>query len=144
MSAGELPVGHENITPETTSDEILAYVERMREAKMELPLLKSRKQFREGNRFQVVREGARLEGLVFFGETTWSGWSRNLEVGEIITCTGWQPAWNAEHVSVANFTAENVPPTARWVAVWPLAGLFLPWPMPGFLEPLDSNDEEGL
>lgn len=144
MSARELPVGHEEVTADTTSEELNEYAQRMWESKKDTPLLASKATFKEGNRFRVVREGARLEGLVYFGETTWSGWSRNLEVGEIVTCTGWQPAWNAEHVSVANFTAENVPPNARWCSVWPIAGLFLPWPMPGFLEPLDTNDEEGV
>jgi hypothetical protein len=157
----ELPEGSETITAESTREDVLALAAKLHADKAAQPLHATRAQFKEGARFRVVKEGARLEALVYFGETTWSGWSRPLEVGEVITCTGWQDGFGDGYTpitntgagneamvgetikpQVANFTGDDVPREARWVAVWPLAGLWKPYPAEGYLEPLSDNEED--
>jgi hypothetical protein len=141
-SSRELPEGSERITPQSTTEDVFKLARELHEAKASQPLHAQRASFVEGARFRVIKPGARLEGMVFFGETTWSGWSRNLEVGEIVTCRGWIPGWQTSDVMVADFTAEKVPDNAKWVSVWPLAGMWKPYPALGYLEALDDNEED--
>lgn len=98
-----------------------------------------RKVYVQDRRFQVVRWGARFEGIVQFGENAWAGWSRPLELGEVITCDGWKPGMGGGPEGV-NWTAPRVPEGILWCQVWPMHGLFTPWPMEGFLRPLDEGD----
>lgn len=95
-------------------------------------------QYVVGARFRVVREGARLEGIQLFGEKAWAGFASNLRVGDIVVCTGWKTGMDGETREV-NFTAQGVPWQAKWVHVWPQAGLFQPWPLPGTLEPVEET-----
>lgn len=89
----------------------------------------------EGRQFVVVREGARFEGILEHGKF-WSGWSRKLHLGEVITCEGWKRGLETEQEGV-NWTAPRVPDELLWCQVWPINGLFTPWPLPGFLKALD-------
>jgi hypothetical protein len=92
-----------------------------------------------GARFRVIKEGARFEGIVTWGEKHYAGWSRPLEVGEIIECNGWREGLAGGGFMEANFTAERVPDNARWVQVWPQASLWRPWPLDGYLEPIGDG-----
>lgn len=89
-------------------------------------------------KFVVIREGARFEGIVQHGEKFWSGWSRKLHLGEVITCEGWKPGMDTPQEGV-NWTAPRVPEGILWCQVWPINGLFTPWPLPGFLRPLAED-----
>lgn len=44
--------------------------------------------FEKGKKYRVVKPGARLRGYKPVGPNCEEGWSRDLEVGEIITCAG--------------------------------------------------------
>jgi hypothetical protein len=142
QAAKELPEGSETITAQSTTEEVFALAAEIHEAKKALPNNATRYQFKEGRRFRVIREGARLEGLVFFGSTTWSGWTRALEVGEIVTCNGWVDGFNTPGIRVVTFAADRVPDNTEWVSVWPLASLWKPYPAEGYLELIEENEDE--
>lgn len=99
--------------------------------------------YREGRKFRVLRDGARLEGIVTFGTggTAWAGFSRVLKVGDVITCLGWKPMMGTPQEGV-NFESDTTPENAVWSTVWPLNGLFQPFPMEGFLEWVPSADDD--
>jgi len=105
--------------------------------------------YREGRRFRVAVDFARLEALIYFGQPredgfqAWAGWSRPLRQGEIVTCLGWSEAYQHAHVLTAVFDAEGVPDGARYTAIWPLNGLWQPYPMSGVLEPLEDEEDDG-
>jgi hypothetical protein len=44
--------------------------------------------YKKGQRYRVIREGARLRGMQPVGPHTQQGWRRELEVGDVITCLG--------------------------------------------------------
>lgn len=94
-----------------------------------------------GRKFMVVRDIARFEGIVAHGEKFWSGWSRPLRVGEVITCEGWKPGMDTEQEGV-NWRARRVPENALWCQVWPPQGLFTPWPMDGLLRALPESYQD--
>jgi hypothetical protein len=98
-----------------------------------------REVFVQDRRFQVMRPGARLEGILLFGEKHYSGWSRKLWPGEVITCDGWRPGFDNTAEGV-NWTGPRVPENALWVQVWPMQGLFTPWPMDGVLRALPDEN----
>jgi hypothetical protein len=93
--------------------------------------------FKQGQKFRVIKDGARLEGLIIFGKTNWSGWSRRLTVGEVLVCNGEENGWDSSTVKLITFNGARVPENARYVTVWPMAGLWSPWPMAGYLELID-------
>lgn len=113
----------------------------MFEQKTEDRFALARELYSPGRRFRVVREGVRLEGIVSFGTTSWAGYAKPLAVGDIVTCNGWRQGMNSE-VQEANFTADGVPWNALWCQVWPQESLWSPWPLAGFLEPIEDNEEE--
>ncbi|AWN07818.1 hypothetical protein HOT31_gp148 [Microbacterium phage Hendrix] len=89
-------------------------------------------------KFAVVREGARFEGIVEHGKY-WSGYSRPLELGEVIVCEGWKPGMDTDQEGV-NWTGARMPEgTLLWCQVWPINGLFTPWPLPGYLKALPDD-----
>lgn len=88
-------------------------------------------------KFVVIREGARFEGILEHGKF-WSGWSRSLQLGEVITCEGWKRGLETDQEGV-NWTAKRVPDELLWCQVWPINGLFTPWPLPGYLKALPDN-----
>ncbi len=47
-----------------------------------------RKDFRAGQKWLVVREGASLEGMVPIEPYAYGGWACSLHVGDVITCRG--------------------------------------------------------
>ena len=131
------------IGPDSTKEEVLAAGREVEALKADSPLEVERRRYTPGAQFRVVKEGARLEALIFFGETNWAGWSRNLEVGEIVELIDWRPGWNTPDTLVTQFAARTRMPhgDARWVTIAPVAGLFRPYPHPGFLEPIDEGDD---
>ncbi len=82
--------------------------------------------YREGQRYRVMREGARFEGLLIFGEQSLSGWSRRITKGETLTCLGWQET-NVLGVDIAGimWAGLKVPGNAVVMQVWPFESL--PW-----------------
>jgi hypothetical protein len=132
-----------SIGPESTKQEVLEAGKRVTELKSDSPLEVERRRYTPGAQFRVAKEGARLEALIFFGDTNWAGWSRNLEVGEIVELVDWREGWNTPGTLIPQFAARTRMPSgdARWVTIAPVAGLFRPYPHPGFLEPLDEGDE---
>lgn len=102
-------------------------------------ILTARKLYVEGASFRVVKEGARLEGLVTFGASAWGGWSRPLRVGEVLLCRGWLPGWGSDSIPHVQFTGKDVPPNADWVHVWPMSGLWRPYPLEGYLEKVEDD-----
>lgn len=92
----------------------------------------------QDRRFQVMKPNARFEGILLFGEDQWAGWSRPLQMGEIITCEGWKPGIDNTPEGV-NWSARRVPDNALWVQIWPMQGLFTPWPMDGLLRALPDE-----
>lgn len=92
--------------------------------------------YEAGQRFRVVREGARFEGLLLFGEQSVSGWSRRITKGEILTCLGWKTAHVfGTQVTGVMWTGAKVPDNAMTMQIWPFESLFRPQPLPGLLEP---------
>lgn len=97
----------------------------------------------EGRRFRVVKEGARFEGLLLFGETSMSGWSRKILSGELVTCLGWQEIdVFGTHIAGIMWTGSKVPDNAMVMQIWPFESLFRPFPMTGVLEPYVEPPEE--
>jgi PHD/YefM family antitoxin component YafN of YafNO toxin-antitoxin module len=127
------------ITSASTFEQVQAANERLTAMKAGATLRASKEQYQEGRRFRVVKPYGRLEGLMFFGNTP-GGWSRNLEVGDVLQCTGWKPAYDAEHIEIATFAVPGLPGNLQWVAFHPVASLFMPWPMPGYLELINDGE----
>ena len=97
----------------------------------------------EGRRFRVVKEGARFEGLLLFGEASMSGWSRTIQRGEILTCLGWKEVdVFGTHIAGIMWDGPKVPDNAMVMQVWPFESLFRPYPLTGFLEPYEEPVEE--
>lgn len=103
------------------------------EMEEELVVSSAEQKWAAGKKFRVVKEGARLEGIVTFGDSAWAGYSKALQVGDEITCNGWRIGMDGQ-TEEANFTADGVPWNALWIQFWPMSGLFRPWPMEGYLE----------
>lgn len=104
--------------------------------KAEMRLHHVRALYQPGKQFRVVKPNARLEAILLFGESSWAGWSRPLREGQILTCTGWKEGMGGNGFEEVNFTAPGVPENAQWCQVWPMSGLFRPFPMEGYLEPV--------
>lgn len=97
----------------------------------------------EGRRFRVIKEGARFEGLLLFGEASMSGWSRKILSGELVTCLGWQEIdVFGTHIAGIMWTGSKVPDNAMVMQIWPFESLFRPFPMTGVLEPYVEPPEE--
>lgn len=99
----------------------------------------------EGRQFRVVKEGARFEGLLLFGEASLSGWSRKILKGELVTCLGWQEIdVFGTHIAGIMWNGPKVPENAMVMQIWPFESLFRPYPLTGFLEPYKepAEDEE--
>lgn len=107
--------------------------------------MQTEKLYVEGRRFRVIKEGARFEGLLLYGEQSMSGWSRKILPGEILTCLGWQEVEVfGTHVAGIMWTGPKVPDNAMVMQVWPFESLFRPFPMRGVMEPYvePAEDEE--
>ena len=102
--------------------------------------------YAEGRQFRVIKEGARFEGLLLFGEQSMSGWSRTIKPGEIVTCLGWREIEVfGTHVAGVMWTGPSVPDNAMVMQIWPFESLFRPFPMTGVLEPyVEPQEEEEL
>lgn len=92
-------------------------------------------------KFVVIREGARLEGILQHGDKFWSGWARKLHLGEVITCEGWKPGMDTQMEGVNWIPSRQPEGNLLWCQVWPINGLFTPWPLPGYLKALPDNHE---
>lgn len=102
------------------------------------------KTYAEGDKFRVLKDGGRFEGLLLFGEQNISGWSRNIKAGEVITCLGWREA-DALGTTIAGvmWTGAKVPENAVVMQFWPFESLFRPIPMSSYLERLPDEEEQG-
>lgn len=89
-------------------------------------------------KFVVIRPGARLEGILEHGKF-WSGWTRKLHLGEVLTCEGWKPGLETDQEGV-NWIPSNMPEGLLWCQVWPINGLFTPWPLDGYLRALPDEE----
>ena len=86
-------------------------------------------QYPAGAVFRVIEAGARLSGMepVHGGHR---GWSRDLVLGEEITCLGMTMGWGSDSIPCVHWQVEG----KAFVRVRPEVGLWQPWPVPGFLE----------
>lgn len=102
-------------------------------------------EFKEGEKYRVVREGARFEGLLLFGEASISGWARNITAGEVITCLGWKtvPVFGTE-ISGVMWTGLKVPDNALVLQFWPFESLFRPQPLGSYIERFYDSDDEDM
>jgi len=106
----------------------------------------SGRDYTEGRRFRVAKEGARFEGLLLHGEQTIAGWSRRISLGEVLTCLGWKSV-DALGVSLKGvmWTGAKVPDSAIVMQIWPFESIFRPYPLTGYLVPyIDPDDEEAV
>ncbi|MET0886198.1 MAG: hypothetical protein ABWX92_07080 [Mycetocola sp.] len=102
----------------------------------------ARELYQQDRKFRVVKQGARLEGIVHFGSgNAWAGFSRHLKVGDVVTCTGWKPGMGTPS-EVVNFDCATSPEDVIWSMMWPMQGLFTPYPMDGYLVPIPDGDED--
>jgi hypothetical protein len=94
-----------------------------------------------GRQFRVAREGAWLDGMVpeMGGHC---GWRKQLQIGDLLTCTGYGPGFGADPGYGVEFTsAEARAAGASHCEVWPMiGGLFDYGPPPGLLEPADAGE----
>jgi len=97
-----------------------------------------RQLYTEGRKFRVIREGARLSGLVPSGPSAHRGYGFDLHVGDVITCTGWSMGWGSDSIPCTHWTAEGIDPSAQFVDFRPTAGLWQPYPADGFVEPIEE------
>lgn len=102
----------------------------------------SNRRYAEGDKFRVLKDGGRFEGLLLFGEQNVSGWSRNIKAGEILTCLGWREV-HALGVNMAGimWTGMKVPENAVVMQFWPFESLFRPIPMASYLERMPDEEE---
>lgn len=98
--------------------------------------------YAEGDKFRVLKDSGRFEGLLLFGEQNVSGWSRNIKAGEVITCLGWREV-HALGVNLAGimWTGVKVPENAVVMQFWPFESLFRPIPMASYLERMPDEEE---
>lgn len=88
-----------------------------------------------GGKFRVIRDGASLSG--------WTptrgghrGWSRDLQVGDVVECAGFGPGWGSDPGYGIEFKAPGV----SSVEVRPSAGSMWSYrPADGFLEPVAAD-----
>lgn len=91
-----------------------------------------REDYPEGAVFRVVAEGARLNGLTPM-RGGHRGWSRPLEVGTEIVCTGVRWGWGSDPGLQVEFKCDE--PGVSYVTFWPAAyGAMMSYPAPGSLE----------
>lgn len=99
--------------------------------------------YEEGERFRVIKEGARFEGLLLFGEQSISGWSRHIIQGEVLTCLGWKEVQVfGTNVAGVMWTGLKVPDNAMVMQIWPFESIFRPFPLRGLLEHVQDPDSE--
>lgn len=103
-----------------------------------------KKTYAEGDKYRVLKDGGRFEGLLLFGELNISGWSRNIKAGEIITCLGWREV-HALGVDMRGimWSGVKVPENAVVMQFWPFESLFRPIPMASYLERIPDEEELG-
>jgi len=94
-----------------------------------------------GRRFRVTREGAWLGGMVpELGG--YRGWRQQLQIGDLLTCTGYGPGFGGDPGYGIEFTsAEARAAGASHCEVRPMTGgLFDYRPAAGLLEPADDGE----
>jgi hypothetical protein len=89
----------------------------------------------EGSQWRVIREGARLSGMVSGGPGWMRGWGRPLVVGEVVTCVGFKMGWGSDSIPEAMFsTPDSIEARASFVNINPQVGMWQPYPQDGYLE----------
>lgn len=97
--------------------------------------------FKKGQKFRVIKAGAKISGMVPIAPWTQQGFRRELEVGDVLTCRG------------SSMTAGDGVPAIKWADEkddWICNDpLFYPqldngmwtgqYPARGYLEPIDEN-----
>lgn len=106
--------------------------------------VKPRKLYRRGARFRVVAENVRIEAMCHYGNGSnggaiWSGWSRVLPIGTEIECLGWR-RFRRDGLVAPQFTYSELPAEAKWSTIWPLDGVWRPWPLAGMIELIDPKE----
>lgn len=85
-----------------------------------------------GKKFRVVVEGCQLSGWQPFEQGAFSGWSRRLQVGEVIECAGYGAGFGSD----PGFGVEFHDPEVGLAEFHPTIGGILNYrPEPGCLEP---------
>lgn len=101
------------------------------------------KEYVAGSQYRVLKDGARFEGLLLFGEQSISGWSREIKQGEILTCLGWKEAHVfGTDIAGVMWTGVKVPDNAMVMQIWPFESLFRPIPLKGLLGPYEVPKDE--
>ena len=106
-----------------------------------------RKTFKKGTRWRVTGENVRIEAMCNYGQgpngqQIWSGWSRHIPVGTIVTCIGWR-RFRRDGLVAPQFVFDGLPAEAKWSSVWPHDGVWRPWPLAGILEAVtEETDHE--
>lgn len=90
--------------------------------------------FPKGAKFRVVKDGARLSGMVPFAGGAYQGWGHVLAVGDVIESRGFGPGWGSDPGYGVHWTCEAVREarasfvefkpsgSGNWFTYWPAAG----------------------
>lgn len=93
-----------------------------------------------GRRFRVIREGASLAGMVSERPFSSQGWSQQLPVGTVITCTGFGPGWGSDPGYGVEWASDEATRAGAFSLEFRpgAGGIWNQHPAPGYLE-----EEEG-
>lgn len=95
-----------------------------------------------GTRFRITKEGARLHGFTPSGPSSFDGWTQQLHIGDVLTCTGFGPGWGGDPGYGIEFSTErsradgalHCDVSPRRGGVWNYR------PDPSFLQAVDTTD----
>lgn len=93
-----------------------------------------------GARFRVIKAGARLHGWTPVRGGA-NGWSQELAVGDVITCTGFGPGMGSDPGHGVEFTSDAVTADGAFhVDFFPqVGGIWAYRPAPGYLEAIPAE-----
>jgi hypothetical protein len=83
--------------------------------------LSLREQYPEGSIWQVVKEGAKFDGMQAMREhrSAWEGWQVELPVGYVLTCRGVQWGWGSDPGLEVQWTSDDIPAGVSHVTLRP-------------------------
>lgn len=79
----------------------------------------SAKDWVAGARYEVVFQPATLVGEQPDGPYVTKHWSRELRLGEVLTCDGWDWGWGSDPGRHVHWSADDVPPGTIRLRVMP-------------------------